>query len=270
MEPSVQQATPAAQRPGAGQMPDRLLHQGAQAGLVAVVGAFSVGQPILGPPVPVGHASAGGSWPAAVTPTAGRRGSWTPPRPGRCGCGAWRRTAPSGWPSDRGRCTRVASPSMHTASPVAAISASRSRRSARLVTNVPSGWQHPERGQVRPAAGPCCRRPRSWRSRPSGRRAGTTARPAATAPTASKRTSNASGGVPPRPGGRGGSRWASRPVSQASTSTGSDERGLYGKGTRPPGRRENLAYGLGPCLLAPEHHGHLHSPRRGEDGRATT
>ena len=47
-----QRATPAAQRPGAGQMPDRLLHQGAQAGLVAVVGAFSVGQSILGPPVP--------------------------------------------------------------------------------------------------------------------------------------------------------------------------------------------------------------------------
>ena len=43
----VQRATPAAQRPGAG-----LLHQGAQAGLVAVVGAFSVGQSILGPPVP--------------------------------------------------------------------------------------------------------------------------------------------------------------------------------------------------------------------------
>ena len=48
----VQQATPASQRPGAGQLPDRLLHQGAQAGLVAVVGALSVGQPILGPPIP--------------------------------------------------------------------------------------------------------------------------------------------------------------------------------------------------------------------------
>jgi len=32
------------------------------------VGALSVGAPILGPPVPVGHASAGGSWPADVTP----------------------------------------------------------------------------------------------------------------------------------------------------------------------------------------------------------
>jgi hypothetical protein len=35
-------------------MPDRLLHQGAQAGLVAVVGALSVGQPILGPRSPIG------------------------------------------------------------------------------------------------------------------------------------------------------------------------------------------------------------------------
>jgi len=42
----VQQATPAAQQPGAGQLPDRLLHQRAQAGLVAVVGALSVGAPI--------------------------------------------------------------------------------------------------------------------------------------------------------------------------------------------------------------------------------
>src|SRR6266508_4542235 len=45
----VQQATPASQRPGAGQLPDRLLHQGAQAGLVAVVGALSVGQPVAQP-----------------------------------------------------------------------------------------------------------------------------------------------------------------------------------------------------------------------------
>ena len=32
------------------------------------MGALSVGAPILGPPVPVGHASAGASWPADVTP----------------------------------------------------------------------------------------------------------------------------------------------------------------------------------------------------------
>jgi hypothetical protein len=35
-----------------------------------------------------------------------------------------------------------------------------------------------------------------------------------------------------------------RPVSQVRTSTGSDERGQYDKGTRPPGGLEHLAYGL--------------------------
>src|SRR5512132_4204178 len=51
-----------------------------------------------------------------------------------------------------------------------------------------------------------------------------------TAATASKRTANASGRLPPCPGGRGGIRWARRPASQANTSTGSDERGQYDKG----------------------------------------
>jgi hypothetical protein len=81
-----------------------------------------------------------------------------------------------------------------------------------------------------------------------------TARPArrydspstSTAATASRRTSSDSGGVPPWPARRGGSRWARRPASQASTSAGSEEREQYDKGTRPPGRRENLAYGLVP------------------------
>src|SRR6266545_8154774 len=67
-----------------------------------------------------------------------------------------------------------------------------------------------------------------------------------TAPTASRRISRGSGGVPPRPGGRGGSRWARRLTSQVRTSTGSDERGQYDNGTRPPGRHENRAYGLVP------------------------
>jgi hypothetical protein len=86
---------------------------------------------------------------------------------------------------DRGRCIRVASPSVHAASLVAAISTSRSRRSARLVTNVPSGWYTRAR-PVRPAAVRCCRRPRSWRSPPSGRPAvhpqGDAVEPAAPSP----------------------------------------------------------------------------------------
>jgi hypothetical protein len=130
----VQQAAPAAQRPGSGQMPDRLLHQGAQPGLATVVGAFGGGALISGAPVagrrvpvrpslgqpskpsvdqggdlgiiqdlvdpPKGSAArARGSCQASHRPTtAGHHGWPTPPRPGRCGCGAWRRRAPSGWP----------------------------------------------------------------------------------------------------------------------------------------------------------------------------
>ena len=55
-----------------------------------------------------------------------------------------------------------------------------------------------------------------------------------TAPTASSRTSSDSGGFPPWPGERGGSRWARRRASQASTWAGSDERGQYDTGTKPP------------------------------------
>jgi hypothetical protein len=43
----------------------------------------------------------------------------------------------------QGRCTRVASPSTHTASPDRAISTSSARRSSRVVTKLPSGWQKP-------------------------------------------------------------------------------------------------------------------------------
>jgi hypothetical protein len=48
----------------------------------------------------------------------------------------------------------------------------------------------------------------------------------------------------PRPTGF---RWARRPASQVRTLAGSEERGQYdGTGARPPGRREQLAYGLVP------------------------
>jgi hypothetical protein len=53
-----------------------------------------------------------------------------------------------------------------------------------------------------------------------------------TAATASRRTSRQSGGLPPRPGRRGGSRWARRPASQARTLAGSDDRGQYDNGDR--------------------------------------
>jgi len=48
----VQQPTPAAQRPGGGEVPDRLLHQRAQARLHAVERPLLAGQPVLGPAVP--------------------------------------------------------------------------------------------------------------------------------------------------------------------------------------------------------------------------
>jgi hypothetical protein len=48
----VQQATPAPQRPRVGQMPDRLLHQGAQPGLEAVVVAFGRRALVFGASVP--------------------------------------------------------------------------------------------------------------------------------------------------------------------------------------------------------------------------
>src|SRR6266568_4629906 len=146
----------------------------------------------------------------------------------------------------RGRCTRVASPSTTTASPAAVISPSQWRRSSRLVMKVPSGWQYP-----RAASSPSSRSrlsPTSVLEIPTARPARRYDSPSRmTAATASRRTSKGSGGVPPRPGGRGGSRWARRSASQASTSAGSDERGQYDNGDRTSlaGVRD-LAYGLVP------------------------
>src|SRR5215204_7257929 len=50
----VEPAPPAAQRPGIGQMPDRLLHQRAQPRLAAVVGPLPVREPVLGRRSPTG------------------------------------------------------------------------------------------------------------------------------------------------------------------------------------------------------------------------
>ena len=61
-------------------------------------------------------------------------------------------------------------PSTTTALPQRASSASSSRRSSRVVTKLPSGWQDPTRPRGQ-AAGPGYRPPRSWRCRPRGRRA---------------------------------------------------------------------------------------------------
>src|SRR5215204_547070 len=174
----VEPAPPAAQRPGIGQMPDRLLHQRAQPGPAAVVGSLPVGEPVLGGPVPdrgmpvlaaLGHApkppiqqarhAAGvqrlveprqrdelvlvaAARPAAVTP---QRSPWTVDTAKPWAVCAWRLVSyQTFWLAHpQGRCTQVASPSTKTASPVRAISPRRSRRSAMVVMNVPSGWQYP-------------------------------------------------------------------------------------------------------------------------------
>ena len=65
----VQQATPAPQRPGVGQMPDRLLHRGAQPGLEVVVVAFGRRALVFwcfGPRS--ARASARGPWPSLGIP----------------------------------------------------------------------------------------------------------------------------------------------------------------------------------------------------------
>src|SRR6266508_2443736 len=81
-----------------------------------------------------------------------------------------------------------------------------------------------------------------------------TARPArrydspssSTDPTASRRTSNDSGGVPPWPGGRGGSRWARRAASQSSTVAGREERGQYAIGDQTSGQASRTRLWSGP------------------------
>jgi hypothetical protein len=153
----------------------------------------------------------------------------------------------------RGRCTRAASPSRHTASPVRTISESQQRRSSRVLMRLPSGWQCPSA-----ASGPSSRCDLGLGD--ADRSPGAAVRQPVEddRPDGIQGTPNGSGGVPPRPGGRGGLRWARRRASQASTWAGSDERGPYDNGTRSPGRLQHLAYGLVP--LTSEHT--KHHPRR--------
>jgi hypothetical protein len=135
---AVQQPAPAAQRPGICEVADRLLHQRPESHLHAVERPLPVAEAVLGSAVPdrgvpvlagLGQprnpqsrmvwprrrrpapypaptapaARARGSCRVSRRPaTTGHRGHSTPPGPGRCGRGAWRRTARSGWPIPRG------------------------------------------------------------------------------------------------------------------------------------------------------------------------
>jgi hypothetical protein len=175
---AVQQPAPAAQRPRACEVADRLFHQRAQPGLEPVVGALLVGEPVLGAPVAdrrvpvlavlaiprnprstkVTTSVASSTW--AIPDTWSSSCSWQLPgqppsthsrSPCRvdtampCAVWVWRLGLYSTFwlPQPAGRCTRVASPSTRTGSPAWAISASRRRRSSRLGMKVPSGWQTP-------------------------------------------------------------------------------------------------------------------------------
>ena len=112
-----------------------------------------------------------------------------------------------------GRCTLVASPSTTTASPDAAISVSHWRRSSRLVMKVPSGWQYPSVASL--GSSRFMLSPTSVLEMPTMRAARRSDSPSrTTAATASRRTSNASGRLPPCPGGRGGARSARRWASE--------------------------------------------------------
>jgi hypothetical protein len=217
----VQQLTPAAQRPGVGQLRDRLFHQRARSPactrlnarcpsvswsrvLRSPTGACQCSRVLASPrnprssrlttstssstpPSPASSMSSC-SWQLPGQPPSHHNGSpWMVdrPHPGRCGGAAWRRTAPSGWPT-RGH------------QPV------QQHRGDRV-----------------------------------------------------QRTSSHSGGVPPVPGGRDGSRWARRAASQASTSAGSDERGQHDTGSDLLAGVRHLAHGLVPSMSGrTKHHGH--------------
>src|SRR6266545_2422977 len=190
---AVQQPAPAAQRPGVGEMPDRLLDQRPQPRLEAVVGPLCLGELVLG---------------AAVA------GRGVPVGPGLG----------------------------H-----AAEAAVQQAGDLDLVQDVLQACQDDELllvAAARPAAGPGCRRLRSWRCRPRGRHGGTTVRPAApTRPRQGGPPTTAVGCRPGPAGAVGAGGRGERPASQARWRAGRSG-GSMPSGTRPPGRLREPAYGL--------------------------
>jgi hypothetical protein len=264
----VQQPAPAAQRPGIGEVAGRL-DQRTQPRLAAVERPLPACEPILGSPVPdgrmpvlavLGHArnprsrtvttpSASSTSPSPASsisscswqlpgqpPSHHSRSPWMVDTATPWTVWVWRLASYSTfWLTQAlGRCTRVASPSTTTASLERAISPRRSHNSAGVATKVPSGWQNPSAASLPSSRSMLS--PTSVLEIPTIRPARRYHSPSKiTAATASSRTSKASGGLPPMPGGRGGSRRRRRPVSQASMSAGSEERGQYDTRTGPPG-----------------------------------
>jgi hypothetical protein len=117
---------------------------------------------------------------------------------------------------------------------------------SRLVMKVPSGWQKP-RAPSGPSSRSCCRRPRSWRCRPPGRRAGTTARRAA-------RRRRRPGGPPATAAGCrhawvgavGAGGPSDRPASQAPWRAARNAGSMTTRGPDLHGRLRHLAHDLVP------------------------
>src|SRR6266536_4044501 len=129
---SVQQPAPAAQRPGIGQMADRLLHQRPQPRLQAVERPLLVAEAIFGAPVADRR--------MPVLPTLGHTAE--PPGPHARDLGAVQHPVQ---PRQLHQLLLVAAaqPAPVHASPTSAISASHSPSWSTVVMNVPSGWQNP-------------------------------------------------------------------------------------------------------------------------------
>jgi hypothetical protein len=282
----VQQPAPAAQRPGVGKMGDRLLHQPAQPRLSRLnarcpsvsrsmvrrspTGACQRSRALAMPRNPrssrltTSTSSSAPASPASPSSSCSWQLPGQPPsthsrspqivltaRPWAVWVCRLASYSTFWLAHPRGRCTRVASPSTHTASPTSAISARRSPSSSRLLIKAPFGLAQPEVGQ----------RTKQQVQAFTDLGLGDPDRPAGT-PVRQPVQQHRSGRAPPCPGRRGGVRWVRRALSQPSTLAGSDERGQY-DGTGP-----DLLAGVRhlPMVWSPsrsgrtEHHGHPRSP----------
>jgi hypothetical protein len=183
--------------------------------------------------------------------------------PGRCGRGAWRRTAPAGW-STRGAAAlawpaRKPQPPrrLRPSPPGVRADLEGARRTCRRAGNTPARPAHP-------TAGPGCRRPGSWRWRPCSRRAGPTAR-RDDGPDGVQADLQGQRRVPPRPGGRGGVSLARR-GGEPGQQRGRQRRAwavCHGDQTSMAGF-DTLPMVWSPSTLGrTEHHGHPHETTAG-------
>jgi hypothetical protein len=202
--------------------------------------------------------------PATITPQADRRGwslAWsTAPRPGRCGCAAWRHTGllvgPPAGALQAGRqpihAHRLADLG-HLRQPFPLLEGGHER---------PIGLAQPQRGQLAQLAQQQVQAIADLGladpDRPGGTPVGQ--------PVQHHRTQGVQPDlqrqrrVPPWPPRRAGHRCARRSASQRSTSTGRDERGRYDNGDWTSWKGENPPMVRSPPIARIRHHGHPQSP----------